>query len=130
MATRKPLVWLGSGIGQLPATDLLDANSPQPINLTLVNSWTGTCQFLKTSEDIILLVGLISKGSKLTTGEIIGTLPNGYRPTFTIRQYTSDESAVVFGVEINTAGQVIWRGLGKTPNSSTNLAINLIYLGS
>lgn len=130
MAIRKPLVWLGSSIGQLPSTDLLDANSPTPINLTLINGWTGTCQYLKTSEDIVLLIGLISKASKPSTSEIIGTLPSNYRPAFTVRQYTSDEAGQVLGIEVNSSGQVIWRSLGKSPGSSTNLGINLIYLGS
>lgn len=100
-------------------------------NLTLVNGWTGSiAQYTKISSGLILLTGLLSKSGK-SVGEIIATLPVGYRPSTTIRFSTCDTSKDSQPyLDINSQGQIIFNNRNP-PNNTVGLSLSgIIYVSS
>ena len=51
-----------------------------PVNLTLLNGWTGTAQVSKNGFGMVRLVLNVMPGT-VTTLTQIGTIPSGYRPS-------------------------------------------------
>lgn len=100
-------------------------------NLTLVNGWTGVnAQYTKLSNGLILLSGLLSKSGK-SVGEIIATLPVGYRPSTTVRFRSCDTAKDSQPyLDINSSGQIIFNN-PNPPNNTIGLTLSgIIYVGS
>ena len=55
---------------------------PQEYNLPLASGWTGTAKYFKTQESVCVISLDISKNAELTTGESVGIVPVGFRPSY------------------------------------------------
>lgn len=99
--------------------------------LTLVNGWSGVnAQYSKLSNGLIVMRGLLSKSNK-NSGEVISTMPAGYRPAITQRFPTVDatKDSQPF-LDINTNGQIIFNNLNP-PNNTIGLTLSgIIYVVS
>lgn len=97
-------------------------------NLTLVNGWTGiNAQYTKLSNGLILLSGLLSKSGK-SVGEVIATLPLGYRPSSTLRFRSCDTAKDSQPyLDINSSGQIVFNN-PNPPNNTIGLTLSgIIY---
>ena len=62
--------------------ELASATPPQEYNLPLASGWTGTAKYFKTQESVCVISLDISKNAELTTGESVGIVPVGFRPSY------------------------------------------------
>lgn len=82
--------------------------------LTLLNSWGyygspyNTAGYMKTSSGIVLLKGLIQRTGTPTAGEIIATLPQGYRPSVPLVFGTGTYGATSARVDVYPNGNIIY----------------------
>lgn len=87
-------------------------------NLSLVNGWTwyggvfSTPQYVKTSDGLVQLKGLIGGGSS-TYGSVIATLPPGFRPKARILSVVPD-TANYGRLDILPNGQILYMGTSNT----------------
>ncbi len=81
--------------------------------LVLQNGWinydTGysTPEYTKTSAGVVVIKGLTRKTSATFTGEIIGTLPPGYRPSSRLIFGTTTSSNVTGRVDVLETGEIV-----------------------
>lgn len=79
----------------------------------LQNGWTNyggghaTATFTRTTSDVIMLKGLVRNGST-TTGDVICTLPVGYRPNYRLLFAVAMGGTIVGRIDIDTSGNVIY----------------------
>lgn len=79
------MVYANNSVGSSPAGSAC-ATIPNWYALTYQNAWTdytggyATGAYTKTNTGVVVLKGLIAKGSTPTSGEVIANLPVGYRP--------------------------------------------------
>lgn len=90
------------------------ASIPGWITQNLASSWVvfdstpssySTPQFTKTSSETVILKGVIKNGNS-TSGSLLFTLPDGYRPTHRLI-FQTDTGGSPSRVDVTTAGEVI-----------------------
>ena len=62
---------------------LATATPPQEFNLPLADGWSGWAKYSKDQFGRVLVYGLVAKSTALISGDVIGTLPEGFRPSAT-----------------------------------------------
>lgn len=79
----------------------------------LQNGWINfggahaTAEFTKTTSNVVMLKGLVQNGST-TTGDVICTLPVGYRPSYRLLFSVAVGGTIVGRIDIDTSGNVIY----------------------
>lgn len=63
--------------------------------------------YRKTSDGVVILKGLVKKSSSVSSGEVIGTLPESYRPTDRLVFTTSTNANVYSRVDVDTDGNIM-----------------------
>ncbi|MNH49901.1 hypothetical protein D3C73_14940 [compost metagenome] len=62
--------------------------------------------YTKTSTGVVLLKGMVQKSSPVVAGDVIGVLPDGYRPNGTLIFETSTNSNVPSRVDVASNGEI------------------------
>ncbi len=101
----------------------LTVNSLAWASLVLQNNWTAynsgyaTPSYIKTSDGVVVLKGLIKNTGSPTDGQIIATLPEGYRPSgaliFAASTAASTAPSVDARLDIDASGNIIFRNGGS-----------------
>ena len=87
---------------------------PNWASLVTATAWSDyggsftTAGYTKTSDGVVVLKGLIKKSSAFTSGEVIATLPVGYRPSGRLIFGTSTEPNTTARVDIAANGDIIF----------------------
>jgi len=98
----------------------LTVNSLTWANLNLQNGWTAynsgysTPSYIKTSDGIVALRGLVSNAGSPTDGQIIATLPEGYRPSGSLIFPASTAPSSYARLDINANGDIVYRTGGSS----------------
>lgn len=108
------------------------------IDLPLSSGWSNSVNtmpagYIKLSDGLVMLRGQVSKSIKLSTTEVIGILPNGYRPSTNRRFVSSNNSNVSKPIlEINhNTGVISYFDLGTMPNIVNELLLSsAIFIAS
>lgn len=96
--------------------------------LTLQNSWAdygssySTAKYRKTSDGVVVLQGLITRGSAPATDSIIANLPVGYRPSDRLIFLNSSSSTTHGRVDIDNDGNIRFYGGGSSWYSLDNIS--------
>jgi Tfp pilus assembly protein PilV len=65
-----------------------------------------TIGYTKTSAGVVMLRGMVEKSSAIVAGDIIGVLPDGYKPNGTLIFQTSTSANVPSRVDVNALGEI------------------------
>ena len=104
-------------VTSLPAR--LTVNSLAWTNLVLQNNWSAynsgysTPSYIKTSDGVVVLKGLISNSGTPTDGQIIATLPVGYRPSGALIFPASTAPTSYARLDVDASGNIIYRAGGS-----------------
>lgn len=120
----------GSGTSAYSTTSTVTIPAWQWVIPTLINNWSNfdsgfvQMQYTKTPDNVVYLEGLIKRTGTYTSGEVITTLADGYRPAYNSNfNVATSGSSVGARIEIQTNGNVI----ASTDVSTTWLSLSNIH---
>jgi len=96
------------------STALLTVNLLQWSTFALQNSWVdfgstyNTSAYRKTTDGVVILKGLIKRTGTPVSGELIGTLPETYRPSNRTMFTTNTSGGVRVRIDILTNGEILY----------------------
>ena len=110
------------------------AIKPQEFDLPLAEIWSGWAKYSKDQFGRVLVYGLVAKSTALISGDVIGTLPEGFRPSATCPMTITSGNASD-GKSFATSGYVQPSGALTLSNGTissvyklgNNLAFNFVF---
>ena len=113
---------------------LATATPPQEFDLPLADGWSGWAKYSKDQFGRVLVYGLVAKSTALISGDVIGTLPEGFRPSATCPMTITSGNASD-GKSFATSGYVQPSGALTLSNGTissvyklgNNLAFNFVF---
>ena len=110
------------------------ATPPQEFDLPLADGWSGWAKYSKDQFGRVLVYGLVAKSTALISGDVIGTLPEGFRPSATCPMTITSGNASD-GKSFATSGYVQPSGALTLSNGTissvyklgNNLAFNFVF---
>lgn len=111
-----------------------DATPPQEFDLPLADGWSGWAKYSKDQFGRVLVYGLVAKSTALISGDVIGTFPEGFRPSDTCPMTITSGNASD-GKSFATSGYVQPSGALTLSNGTissvyklgNNLAFNFVF---
>lgn len=103
---------------------------PQEFDLPLAEGWTGLAKYYKTQENICFIELDILKNATIQNGEVLATLPEGFRPS-----YLRMQPAIVYSPHGSTAigvsptGSVLFGDMSGSP-SARNIYATLVFVAA
>lgn len=114
-----------NGWRQLAAAEL-----PQIFDLPLAEGWTGLAKYYKTQENICFIELDILKNATIQNGEVLATLPEGFRPS-----YLRMQPAIVYSphgsttIGVSPTGSVLFGDMSGSP-SARNIYATLVFVAA
>ena len=110
------------------------AAPPQEFDLPLADGWSGWAKYSKDQFGRVLVYGLVAKSTALISGDVIGTFPEGFRPSATCPMTITSGNASD-GKSFATSGYVQPSGALTLSNGTissvyklgNNLAFNFVF---
>lgn len=110
------------------------ATPPQEFDLPLAEGWSGWAKYSKDQFGRVLVFGLVAKSTALISGDVIGTLPEGFRPSATCPMTITSGNASD-GKSFATSGYVQPSGVFTLTNGiissgynvGNNIAFNFVF---
>ena len=132
-ATRVRYIGERSSVGDHWAK-LAIAQPPQEFNLPLAEGWNGWVKYSKDQFGRVLVYGLVAKSTALISGDVIGTFPEGFRPSDTCPMTITSNNAAG-GESFATSGYVQPSGaltlsngtISSGYNVGSNIAFNFVF---
>lgn len=117
-----------------PWKPIATATPLQEFDLPLVEGWSGWAKYSKDQFGRVLVYGLVAKSTALISGDVIGTLPEGFRPSATCPMTITSGNASD-GKSFATSGYVQPSGALTLSNGTissvyklgNNLAFNFVF---
>lgn len=114
----------------LVSQDQIPQDPPHPITTGFPAGWTGSVNYFFLHESRLVCVNInlsVAAGTAITVGEIINTIPAGYRPP-SRKQFVIDASpnvAADFAAEmqIGTTGNIVWTNPAFTVGAGDTLIL-------
>lgn len=111
-----------------------NATPPQEFDLPLAEGWSGWAKYSKDQFGRVLVYGLVAKSTALISGDVIGTFPEGFRPSATCPMTITSGNASD-GKSFATSGYVQPSGALTLSNGTissvyklgNNLAFNFVF---
>lgn len=110
------------------------ATPPQEFDLPLADGWSGWAKYSKDQFGRVLVYGLVAKSTALISGDVIGTFPEGFRPSATCPMTITSGNASD-GKSFATSGYVQPSGVFTLTNGiissgynvGNNIAFNFVF---
>lgn len=110
------------------------ATPPQEFNLPLADGWSGWAKYSKDQFGRVLVYGLVAKSTALLSGDVIGTFPEGFRPSQTCPMTITSNNSTD-GKSFATSGYVQPSGVFTLTNGiissgynvGNNIAFNFVF---
>ena len=107
---------------------------PQEYRLPLAEGWSGWAKYSKDQFGRVLVYGLVAKSTALISGDVIGTFPEGFRPSATCPMTITSGNASD-GKSFATSGYVQPSGVFTLTNGiissgynvGNNIAFNFVF---
>lgn len=120
----------GTNTLALVSQDQIPQDPPHPITTGFPAGWTGSINYFQLHESRLIMVNVnlsVAAGTAITVGEVINTLPVGYRPT-SRKQYACDASPNVAAdfaaeIQIQTSGNITWTNPAFTVGAGDTLLL-------
>ena len=109
---------------------LATATPPQEFDLPLAEGWTGLAKYYKTQENICFIELDILKNATIQNGEVLATLPEGFRPS-----YLRMQPAIVYSphgsttIGVSPTGSVLFGDMSGSP-SARNIYATLVFVAA
>lgn len=109
---------------------LTTATPPQVFDLPLAEGWTGLAKYYKTQENICFIELDILKNATIQNGEVLATLPEGFRPS-----YLRMHPAIVYSphssttISVSPTGSVLFGDMSGSP-SARNIYATLVFVAA
>lgn len=110
------------------------ASTPQEFDLPLADGWSGWAKYSKDQFGRVLVYGLVAKSTALISGDVIGTFPEGFRPsdtcpmTITSNNATGGESFATSGYVQPSGALTLSNGtISSGYNVGSNIAFNFVF---
>lgn len=109
---------------------LAPATPPQEFDLPLAEGWTGLAKYYKTQENICFIELDILKNATIQNGEVLATLPEGFRPS-----YLRMQPAIVYSphgsttIGVSPTGSVLFGDMSGSP-SARNIYATLVFVAA
>ena len=106
------------------------ATPPQEFDLPLAEGWTGLAKYYKTQENICFIELDILKNATIQNGEVLATLPEGFRPS-----YLRMHPAIVYSphssttISVSPTGSVLFGDMSGSP-SARNIYATLVFVAA
>lgn len=106
------------------------AEPPQEFDLPLAEGWTGLAKYYKTQENICFIELDILKNATIQNGEVLATLPEGFRPS-----YLRMQPAIVYSphgsttIGVSPTGSVLFGDMSGSP-SARNIYATLVFVAA
>lgn len=122
---------VGTWLGWKP---LATATKPQEFDLPLADGWSGWAKYSKDQFGRVLVYGLVAKSTALLSGDVIGTFPEGFRPSDTCPMTITSNNSTD-GKSFATSGYVQPSGVFTLSNGiissgynvGSNIAFNFVF---
>ena len=132
-ATRARYIGERSSVGDHWAK-LAIAQPPQEFNLPLAEGRSGWVKYSKDQFGRVLVYGLVAKSTALVSGDVIGTFPDGFRPSQTCPMTITSNNSTD-GKSFATSGYVQPSGVFTLSNGTissgynvgNNIAFNFVF---
>ena len=110
------------------------ATPPQEFDLPLAEGWNGWVKYSKDQFGRVLVYGLVAKSTALLSGDVIGTFPEGFRPSRTCPMTITSNNSTD-GKSFATSGYVQPSGVFTLTNGTissgynvgNNIAFNFVF---
>lgn len=107
---------------------------PQEFDLPLAEGWSGWAKYSKDQFGRVLVYGLVAKSTALISGDVIGTFPEGFRPSQTCPMTITSNNSTD-GKSFATSGYVQPSGVFTLSNGiissgynvGNNIAVNFVF---
>ncbi len=107
---------------------------PQEFDLPLAEGWNGWVKYSKDQFGRVLVYGLVAKSTALLSGDVIGTFPEGFRPSQTCPMTITSNNSTD-GKSFATSGYVQPSGVFTLTNGiissgynvGNNIAFNFVF---
>ena len=106
------------------------SDPPQEFDLPLAEGWTGLAKYYKTQENICFIELDILKNATIQNGEVLATLPEGFRPS-----YLRMQPAIVYSphgsttIGVSPTGSVLFGDMSGSP-SARNIYATLVFVAA
>ena len=119
-----------NGINWSKWARIATATPPQEFDLPLADGWTGLAKYYKTQENICFIELDILKNATIQNGEVLATLPEGFRPS-----YLRMHPAIVYSphssttISVSPTGSVLFGDMSGSP-SARNIYATLVFVAA
>ena len=119
-----------NGINWSKWARIATATPPQEFDLPLADGWTGLAKYYKTQENICFIELDILKNATIQNGEVLATLPEGFRPS-----YLRMQPAIVYSphssttISVSPTGSVLFGDMSGSP-SARNIYATLVFVAA
>lgn len=119
-----------NGINWSKWARIATATPPQEFDLPLADGWTGLAKYYKTQENICFIELDILKNATIQNGEVLATLPEGFRPS-----YLRMQPAIVYSphgsttIGVSPTGSVLFGDMSGSP-SARNIYATLVFVAA
>lgn len=106
------------------------ATPPQEFDLPLAEGWTGLAKYYKTQANICFIELDILKNATIQNGEVLATLPEGFRPS-----YLRMQPAIVYSphgsttIGVSPTGSVLFGDMSGSP-AARNIYATLVFVAA